>query len=253
MIDANSNSCAFVAPQARHPVGVRPDCESRDSRVAPRPLDEPKGDEVPIVFVVEDDPGVRESVGNLVRSIGLRVRAFSSPAEFRDQRPPSGPSCLVLDIGLPGKSGMDIQRELIGENHPWSIVFITGRGEIPTVVKAIKAGAIAFLTKPLSAAELLDAIQLAVEENRRTLSQHLESVQLQARYETLTAREREVMSLIVQGRMNKEVAMELRKSEVTVKTQRGRVMRKMRADSLAELVRFAERLERGKLHPWSKC
>jgi len=253
MIDANSNSRASVASRARDPVGATPDCEFWNARVAPGPLNDLKEHEAPIVFVVEDDPGVRESVGNLVRSIGLRVQLFSSPAEFRQQGPPSCPSCLVLDIGLPGKSGMDIQRELSGGSHPWSIVFITGRGEIPTVVEAIKAGAIAFLTKPLSAVDLLDAIRLAVEENRRTLFQHAESIQLHARYETLTAREREVMALIVQGRMNKEVAVELRKSEVTVKTQRGRVMRKMRADSLAELVRFAERLERGKAHPCGKC
>jgi len=192
---------------------------------------DPKGQ--PIVFVVDDDVSVREGLGNLVHSIGWSVETFASASEFLRRDPPAGPSCLVLDVGLPGLSGMDLQRELAA----------AGR-HLPTTVRAMKAGAVEFLTKPFIEGDLVQSIEQALERDRQALSRRTELNELRARYKMLTAREREVMTLVVQGLMNKEVAATLGTHQTTVKTHRGRVMHKMRAESLADLVRMAQRLDR---------
>src|SRR5262249_35032241 len=196
----------------------------------------------PIVFVVDDDPSVREALHSLLRSVGLEVRAFASPQEFLASEQPDAPRCLVLDVRLPGRSGLAFQRALADRGGGVPIIFITGHGDIPMSVRAMKAGAVEFLTKPFRDQDLLDAIQLAIERDRARRRDDAAGSGLKERFASLTAREREVMALVVTGRLNKQIAADLSLSEITVKVHRGQVMHKMHARSLAELVRMADRL-----------
>ena len=192
------------------------------------------------VFVVDDDRSVREGLVDLINSVGMKVEAFSSAQEFLRHKRPDTPACLVLDVRLPGPSGLDLQRQLGRSEHPIPVIFITGHGDIPMSVRAIKDGAVEFLTKPFRDQDLLDAIHQALDSDRAAREQRAKAAELRRRYESLTPREREVMQLVVRGLLNKQIASELGASEVTIKMHRGQVMHKMRAESVVELLRMAE-------------
>jgi RNA polymerase sigma factor (sigma-70 family) len=196
----------------------------------------------PIVYVIDDDPSIRGALRSLIHSVGLRVELLSSTGEFLQRERPDVPSCLVLDIRLPGKSGLDFQRQLAEANIPIPLIFITAYADVPMSVRAMKAGAVEFLTKPFRDQDLLDAIQVALERDRKRRQQEAEIAILRARFEALTPRERAVLPLLLSGLRNKQIAAELGISEAAVKVHRSQLIRKVGADSLAELVRMAERL-----------
>jgi FixJ family two-component response regulator len=195
-----------------------------------------------LVFIVDDDASMRESLKNLIRSVGLRVEAFISAQEFLRSKRPDVPGCLVLDVRLKGLSGLDLQKRIAEADMEIPIIFISGHGDIPMTVQAMKAGAVEFLTKPLRDQDLLDAIQHALEHDRKAREQREEIQKLRRRFELLTQREREVMGLVVTGLLNKQIAAELGTSETTVKIHRHQVMEKMAANSVAELVRMSDRI-----------
>jgi len=196
----------------------------------------------PIVFIVDDDPSVRRSTERLIRSAGLKVQTFASAREFLKHPRIEGPACLVLDVRMPGLSGMDLQRELTQSGIRIPIIFITGHGDIPMSVRAMRAGAVEFLTKPYRSRGLLDAIHAAIERDRSAHKERSETGELRQRYEQLTPREREVLPLVAAGLLNKQVAGELATTERTIKFHRAHIMQKLRAESLADLVRMTEKL-----------
>jgi FixJ family two-component response regulator len=202
-----------------------------------------------VVFIVDDDPSMCEALTRLLGTVGLKTQAFKTAQEFLKTKRPDTPSCLVLDVRLPGLGGLDLQRELANTDPPIQIVFITAHGDIPMTVQALKAGAVDFLTKPFRDQQLLDAVRQAIDRDRVIRHQRAELAELRRRYESLTQREHEVMTLVVTGLLNKQIAAQLSTSEATVKAHRGQLMRKMEADSVAQLVTIAERL--GVLHPRS--
>ncbi len=195
-----------------------------------------------VVFVVDDDSSVREAIKSLIGSVGLGVETFETAQEFLRSTRPDAPGCVVLDVRLPGLSGLDLQRELAAHGINLPVIFITGHGDIPMSVRAMKAGALEFLTKPFRDQDLLDAIQQALERDRGARQHRAENAELRERFDSLTSREREVMGLVVSGLLNKQIAGELGTSEVTIKIHRSQVMKKMGAGSLAELVRMTEKL-----------
>jgi FixJ family two-component response regulator len=200
-------------------------------------------DAKPTVLVIDDDPDLRASVGRLLRSVGMEAQLFASISDFLKSHPPDGPTCLVLDVRLPGQSGLDLQRELAAANRQLPIIFITGHGDIPMTVQAMKEGAIEFLTKPFREQALLDAIQLGLEKDRFRRKEEAALGDLRDRLETLSVREREVMVHVVRGRLSKQIAGDLGVSETTIKVHRSNLMRKMKARSLSELTRMADKLE----------
>ena len=199
--------------------------------------------EAPIVFVVDDDPEVREGLSSLFRSVGLETRLFGATTEFLQHKLPAAPCCVVLDVRLPGVGGLDFQAQLIRANIHIPIVMVTGHGDIPMSVRAMKAGAVDFLTKPFRQQDMLDAVAQAIERDRQRRDSEKLLAELRGRFESLTTREREIMTLVTAGLMNKQVAAEVGLSEITVKIHRGHLMRKMGVRSLADLVRAAEALE----------
>jgi FixJ family two-component response regulator len=206
----------------------------------------PMAEDRPTVIVIDDDLSVREAIAGMLKSVGLCAQTYETAQAFLRAGPPDGPNCLVLDVRLPGLSGLDFQQELAKANIGIPIIFITGFGDIPMTVQAMKAGAVEFLTKPFRDQELLDAIQHALEQDRALRLQRSEFSSLRQRFETLTEREAQVMAMVVAGKLNREIAAAFGTSEITVKVQRGAVMRKMQAASAIDLAKMAEKLE---LHP----
>lgn len=198
--------------------------------------------EHPVVFVIDDDASVRKALTNLLRSVGLKVEAFGTAQEFLTMKRSDGPGCLVLDVRLPGSSGLDLQRQLIESGIQLPIIFITGHGDIEMSVQAMKAGAVEFLTKPFRDQILLDAVQHAIERDRQAYVQRAALTELRDRYQLLSPREREIIGMVVRGLLNKQIAGELGTTEATVKVHRAKGMHKMQADSLADLIRMAEKL-----------
>jgi RNA polymerase sigma factor (sigma-70 family) len=208
---------------------------------APRP-ETAAAPEQPTVVVIDDDASIRKALDNLLRSVGLDVELFKSPQEFLQSDRRDRPGCIVLDVRFPGRSGLDMQREISSANTPLPIIFITGYGDIPMSVRAMKAGAVEFLTKPFRDQDLLDAVGVALEKDRTRRANEIRIAELRSRFDTLTARERQVLALVIAGRLNKQIAGELGVSEMTVKMHRRQVMRKMQAAGLAQLVRLADQL-----------
>ncbi|HEX6442416.1 MAG TPA: response regulator transcription factor [Stellaceae bacterium] len=206
-------------------------------------------EDTPSIVVIDDDPSIRKSLDNLFRSVGFEVALFASPQEFLQRARSDRPGCIVLDVRFPGRSGLDMQQELAAANIQLPIIFITGYGDIPMSVRAMKAGAVEFLTKPFRDQDLLDAVGAALEKDRSRRAGEMRLAELRTRFDTLTARERQVLGLVVAGRLNKQIAGDLGVSEMTVKMHRRQVMRKMQATGVAQLVRLADQLGINGPHP----